>query len=373
MIIKADELKAISQIILSAVDSNELSLLTETLELIVKDNIFHMNVPNREYYASVKLSVNEENDFHATVNANLFLKLISQISTEEIEFNIKNNTLEIKGNGKYKLPLIYDGDVLLEFPKIIIKNVTNNFDIKGSILGSIVQYNSRQLNVGVISNPIQRLYYVDEKGAITFTSGACINNFTLEKPIKMLLNNKLVKLFKLFKDDDKVHFTIGYDNISDEIVQTKVKFENDVISISAILSADDSMINSVPATVIRNRAETNYPYSVVINKETMLSTINRFLLFTSNGSKFTNAYCKFNFNNVSVTITDINENNVETIDYVNQIDNMEDTYSMCLDLIDLKSTLEGYVDPYINLKFGDHEAVTIHRGNIVNVIPECDI
>ena len=49
--------------------------------------------------------------------------------------------------------------------------------------------------MGVVSNPIQRLYYMDERGAVTFTSGACINNFTLEKPVKILLNNKLVKLF----------------------------------------------------------------------------------------------------------------------------------------------------------------------------------
>ena len=71
MIIRIEDLKNISQTILAAVDSNELSVLTETLELKVDNNILYMNVTNREYYASVKLNMKNEENFHATVNANL--------------------------------------------------------------------------------------------------------------------------------------------------------------------------------------------------------------------------------------------------------------------------------------------------------------
>ena len=265
MIIKTENLKNVSQTILTAVDSNELSILTETLELIVKDSVLYMNVTNREYYASVKLKIDYTEEFHATVNANLFLKLIAQLTTDTVEFNVNNNNLEIKSNGNYKIPLIYDDEKLLELPKINIDNVTNAFDIDSSVLISILQYNSKQLNVGVISKPVQKMYYVDEEGAITFTNGACINSFKLEKPVKMLLNNRLVKLFKLFKDKT-VHFTMGYDSISDEIVQTKVRFASDDVDITAILSCDDTMISSVPVTAIRSRANNNYPYSINLNK-----------------------------------------------------------------------------------------------------------
>ena len=215
MIIRIEDLKSISQTILTAVDSNELSIITETLELLIKDNVLYMNVTNREYYAQVKLKMENEEEFHATVNANLFLKLVSQITTDTVEFSIDGNSLVIKANGNYKLPLIYDDDKLLELPKINIDNVTAEFDVSGDTLVSILQYNSKQLNVGTISKPVQKMYYVDENGAITFTNGACINNFTLEKPIKILLNNRLVKLFKLFKGKS-VHMSVGYDPISED-------------------------------------------------------------------------------------------------------------------------------------------------------------
>ena len=95
MIIESEKLKDVSQKILTAVDSNELSVLTETLELKTLGNFLFMNVTNKEYFASVKLSLNSPEPFHATVNANLFLKLIAQITTKDIELNINDNALTV--------------------------------------------------------------------------------------------------------------------------------------------------------------------------------------------------------------------------------------------------------------------------------------
>ena len=105
------------------------------------------------------------------------------------------------------------------------------------------------------------VYYMDENGAVTFTTGACVNSFTLEQPVKVLLNDRLVKLFKLFKGE-KVKFTLGYDAISDEIIQTKVKFETSDVTITAILSCDDSMLRQFPVNAVRGRADATYPYSI---------------------------------------------------------------------------------------------------------------
>ena len=172
MIIRIEDLKNVAQIILNAVDSNELSVITETLEIKVENNIFYMNVTNREYYARVKLPMHQtEEAFHATVNANLFLKLVSQITTDTVEFKVNKTSLMITANGVYKLPLIFDNDSLLELPEITINNITSEFDIEGNILSSILQYNSKQLTVGSISRPVQKLYYIDEKGALTVQEG----------------------------------------------------------------------------------------------------------------------------------------------------------------------------------------------------------
>ena len=373
MIIKTIEIKDVANKILAAVDSNELSEVTETLQLKVMNETLYVSVTNREYYAQVKLTVGQGFDgFHSAVNANLFLKLISQITTESVDLTVKDTYMEVKGNGVYKLPLIFDNDKIMELPKIDINNITTEMDVDAENLNSILQYNSKQLNVGTISKPIQKLYYLDDKGAVTFTTGACVNTFALEKPINILLNNRLVKLFKLFKTGS-VKLTLGYDAISDDVIQTKVKFESNDIILTAILSCDDTMLKAFPVNMVRGRAENIYPYSINLNKDAFLQTINRLLLFSSGfGAKeIIKPYATFNFTKDKVTVWDVRKENCEDITYISCDSPNLDLYEAIFDLTDLKATLESCTEQYLTMCFGDNAAMVIKRGTIANVIPQC--
>lgn len=79
----------------------------------------------------------------------------------------------------------------------------------------------------------------------------------------------MVKLFKLFNTSE-VTFSIGYDEISNNILQTKVSFVTPSVEVTAILSCDDTLLNSVPAQAIRGRANDIYPESVFINKNDLV-------------------------------------------------------------------------------------------------------
>ena len=260
----------------------------------------------------------------------------------------------------------------MELPKIEINNVTTEMDVDAENLNSILQYNSKQLNVGTISKPIQKLYYLDDKGAVTFTTGACVNTFALEKPINILLNNRLVKLFKLFKTGS-VKLTLGYDAISDDVIQTKVKFESNDIILTAILSCDDTMLKAFPVNMVRGRAENIYPYSINLNKDAFLQTINRLLLFSSGfGAKeIIKPYATFNFTKDKVTVWDVRKENCEDITYISCDSPNLDLYEAIFDLTDLKATLESCTEQYLTMCFGDNAAMVIKRGTIANVIPQC--
>lgn len=367
--LKTEELQKVCSKILSAVDSNGLSEITETVELVLKNKDLFLQVTNREYFIKIKLSTNIEEDFHATVHAELFLKLISKFTTELITLEISDKSLIISGNGKYELPLVYSGNEILKLPEITIKNVTNSFSISGSILNSISIYNSKQLTMGNIVNPIQSLYYIDQEGAITFTTGACVNKFKLDNDVKLLLNSKLVKLFKLFKSTNNVEFTIGQDTVSQDISQTKVKFKTSDIELTAILPMNDNAVSKMPVTAIRERAFKDYDYTVVINRNELLQTINRLFIFSASSSSIDRTFGIFEFNSSSVTIKDINKINTETVKYSNEI-NITDTYINVLDFGDIKSILESSSDDYINISFGDNQAIVCSKDNIYNVIPE---
>lgn len=371
MYLRIEELKDVCSTILPAVDSAELSSITETLELEIANKVLYLRVTNREYFVEAKLKVDTDETFKATVNANLFLRLVSQTTAESIELLVDNTSLIFKGNGTYKIPLIFDREELLVLPRIDIKNVTAEFDIDSEILNSIMDYNSKQITIGTLSKPVQKMFYIDEKGAVTFTSGACVNSFTLPKPVKMLVNLRLVKLFKLFKEG-KVQFKLGYDAISEDIIQTKVRFENSKICITAILSCDDTMLASVPVDAIRNRANSAYTYSVTLDKNVLIDTISRMKLFISS-MKAANNYGKFVFDKDKVCISDRTGENKEELMYNNDTTSIEEPYELYLDLNELLAVLDTCSGSHVVVKFGDKQAITINRGNIINVIPETRI
>lgn len=368
MIIRIEDLKEVCSIILTAVDSSDVSKLNDTLELKASNGALFLNVTNKEYFAQVKLIMDEKIDFHATVNASLFLNLVSKTTSNTVELKVKKNVLEFKGNGNYKLPLIYEDENILTLPEIKVTNPTKSFEIESSILHSILKFNSKELTKGIISRPVQTLYYIDDEGCITFTSGACVNNFKLPEQIKILLSNKVVKLFKLFKED-KVKFTLGFESISDSIVQTRVKFEDTKINISAILPGDSSLISSVPAKAIRDRANKIYNYSVTFSREMLSDALNRLLLFNTKQSA--NNFRRFVFDKESVMISDLDGINKEDVDYINSL-NIDEPYSAIFDIFELKTVLDGYKDEYMIFKFGDNQAAVLAKNNILNVIPECE-
>ena len=347
MIITSNKFKEICSTILAATDSAEISTLTETLELKVENRVLYLNVTNGEYYASVKFDLDSDETFNAAVNANLFLKLISAVTTETIELKEMGTYVLVKANGTYKIPMIFEKDKLMNLPKIEIKNPTVNMKIGGGILDSILNYNSKELLRGTITRPVQKMFYVDETGCITFTSGACINNFTLEKPIRVLFNNRLVKLFKLFKND-MVDFTLGYDAISEELIQTKVEFKTDKITLTAVTGCNDELLNSVPVNAIRGRATEDYANTVVLNKEEVLEAINRLLLFSAGygSAKNLKPYSEFVCEGDSMTIFDSNKENKEVIKFKNDT-TVPEEYKMTLDLSDLKLVLDTVVDEYV--------------------------
>lgn len=362
MIVKTKDFKEACQTILYAIDNKDVSLFTETLELVTNGNILNLNVTNRSYFATVKFILDKTEKFQAPVNAKTFLSLISKITTETIELLVKGNSLVVKANGEYTLPLIYNNDKLLTLPPIDMGTITNEMSINSNILLSILFHNSKELQRGVANKTVQNYYYIDQNGAITFTSGACVNTFTLEKPIKMLLTDKVVKLFKLFKSDNKVGFRMGQKAISDDSTITIVEFKTDKVTLTAKLG-DSGLISGVPVTSIRGMANRTFTYNLTLDRNELLQAINRIMIFNDESK----TYGKIEVKDNVFTLRNYRGGSVESINTTNKF---KGDYNMLLDLKNFKLILDGCDDEYINICFGDGKAVVIKKTNVSDLLPE---
>lgn len=375
MIIKTENLQEISNKILQAVDTDATTSITsngDKIELVVVNGQLQLNVTNKEYYARVVIDNVPNEDFRATVDAKVFLNLISKLTTETVELTTNSNMLQIKSNSSnYKLPMVADAsnnDGILHLDEILINNVTSQFNISSDILLSILNYNAKEIKANVVQ-PIQKLFYIDEKGCLTFTQGACVNSFTLNQPIKLLINHKLVKLFKLFKSGD-VKFTLGYDQVNDKLIQTKVKFENDDISITAITSTDNTLLNKYPVDKIRSRANGMFEYQTQLSKDELLQALSRLLLVNSAKGGINKDFGILDFKKDTIELWDINKTNKEVI---NCTSNIQTTYSSILDINSLKGILETCVENDIILNSGNKQCIVLSRGNVKNVLPEVNM
>lgn len=370
MILEVKEFQRACKCILEAVDTSNTEADSSKLELRASNGVLSLNVTNQEYFVSVNTVAPVDANFVAVVRAKLFLPLIAKITTETIDISVQGQSLVIKGNGSYKLPMIYDNDVLSELKPITIENKTTEFTISSDTLLKILKYNGKQIAAGDQANlrAVQKMYYLDEQGCITFTSGACVNSFSLPSPVKILLTEKLVRLFKLFDEGIDVTFSLGIDTIGNSsMLQTKVSFSTPSIKITSILTNDDNLLVQVPVTAIRSRANKNYVNSINIDKNLLMSAIDRILLFTQSAN-YTGNYATFEFDTTGLTVSAMDGENKEVIPYDNCT--VTSPYKTIFDLSILKTVLNGCQEEFLAMSFGDSKATVISRGTIKTVVPE---
>lgn len=363
MIIPTVDIKSVCSSVLLAVDVSDVSAVAGALALHCENNVLTLSVTNREYFVKISVHVLDSEDFDAVVDSQLFLKLVSSFTAETVTLEVVGSFLVVKSNGEYKLPLIYDGKDMLKLPEIELNNVVTDTTCDAALFKSIMIYNSKELMKDNFVLPVQQLYFVDKDGCLTFTTGACVNKFSLPITKSLLFNSKLVKLFKLL--DEEVKVQVAEDAISQTLTQTKIRLSSGNVEISSILFCDDSMINTVPTGAIRNRSDKDYPCAISVEKDMLLQSINRLMLFMN---KTDVAFLgDFDLKDTVMTIS-INRGAKETVFY--DMVAGTDGYHFKMNLNDLKLALDAFSSSDVILKFGDHQAIVVVTGNISYVVPE---
>lgn len=380
IIIKTDKIKDIANKVAISVDGERTSPISELIELELNNKNLTLKTTNKEYFfkTTIKDVTNTDEYFHVTIVADTFLTLITKTTSNEIKFEIVNNNLVLYGNGKYTFPLVLDNDQVVVLPEIEFKETGNEikFEIDGNILKSIYEFNSRELNKEVAVDPIQKYYYLDNKGALTFVEGACISEFEINTtPFKLLLNERLVQLFKLFSGQ-KVNVTIlkeatNLNTDDSQVFKNKIKFTIEDSELIAILP-DSDLVEKYPSIQIRALANIDYPGQVIISKTLLLEALDRLSIFNRKGSstKVDLKKCgQLDFSNDSVKIISLKDQNSETIPYLNG-SLKPFTFTSYVSLSDLTKHGNISLNDSIILYYGTGDAIMMQRKNLKQVIPE---
>lgn len=377
MILKTKQFQEAANKILLAVS---LDKTAANLELAAKDTVLALRVTNREYYVAVTFTLEQPTEFRAVVDANLFLNLIAGINSEEFELTINDTNVIVKaGRSTYKLAMIYENDKLMALPaiKLDAEQVTVAMPIEHEVLMSILNVNGKEIQKAkrLDVNELQRYYYIDETGCFTFTTGACVNSFTLEKPIKLLLTDRVVKLFKLF--NTSAWMSYGHTVNADQSLQPIVTFQTEDVYVATRLLSDETCIHKIkaPCDAMKKLIQEVYDHTLVVSASDMSAAIARLLMFHKNSSAKADlsfVHANITFDNAEFTISDASGDNTEVV----TVENGSVTagnYTMGVNLIDLKSVLDSCKNEHITLNCGNRKSIIINRGMISNVIAETKV
>lgn len=314
---------------------------------------------------SIIYKIDSDEKFNCTISAELFLDLIPKITSETLEFEVKDEFLLVTGSGSYKFPALLTDNNLSAFVDLKIDSITSSWSVDGNILNSIYVNNSKQIQLHQSDklSPVQRLYYLDREGAITFTSGACVNEFDLGSDVKLMLSDAAIKFFA-FTKGKTVDINFGYNVVANNN-QPRISFSTPTMEATYILPFNDLTISQVPVDAIRARARANYTNKVSIDAFQIKSIIDRLELFTEGNDRF-----NLSFNNNTLNLSTDNEKILETIylaDYV------PEQVEFKLSIKEFKSAISNSAGKYFMIKFSkDDPAVVVCFANINNIIPKVE-
>ncbi len=369
--IKTDLIKEITSKINKGIEGERTVRVSELLELKVEGNKLILAVTNTQFYLTIELTTGiEGNDnLHVTVDADTFIKLISKTTTSEIILEESNGNLIFKGNGQYIFPLELDKDGQIKtLPKIELTNTTSQFEISGDTLYSIYSFGSHELVNDVPVETIQKYYYVDNLGAITYTESPYLNNFQINTPFRVLMNDRLVQLFSLFRNQ-KVKVSLDK-QINNSLYQNKISFECNNTKLVAYLP-DDSLVESYPAAPCRTLQENPYPGNVTINRIDLANALDRLNIFSvKDGNVVYKKAGKLEFTSDGLRITSIIDKNSELIKYENTPSYY--SYTCYMNLAQLQRHAKASNEINVDLHYGNDMSIMFTKENYSQIVVEME-
>ena len=313
----------------------------DAIQLITTDATNYLYV-----YGNIDADITD--DIEVTVYAEQFAKLISKMTSKEITLEIKDNALEVTGNGTYsiELPLDETGEIIkYPNPASEIKSKPNNkialSDIR-VILDTIKPSLATDMSTPALAN-----YFVGDK--IMATDSYKIASF--DKQIldnDYLISPELLDLFSVISAD-----TVTYVVENDSIL-----FDAGDIVIYGKLANEE-----YPVEVLEKLIEEEFPSVCKINKADFLNALDRMSLFVS---KYDDKAIRLYFEKDGVIVANKNRKSNEKLDYASS--NKHKDFDCVIDIEFLTTQIKAYASDVVELHYGKDNSIKLVDGNITQVI-----
>ena len=288
-------------------------------------------------------------DIDIVVDADIFSKLIAKTTSEEVEMTVDEDTLLVKGNGKYKVPLISDESGLVTFPKPDINVDSDPVEVKLTSIMNAYNINKNAL-AKTLEQPELTAYYCGDRVISTDGTVITFNDFKLMDTDPILIPAQMMLLLTLMDNE----------NITCYINGTSICFMTDNMTVEGTLAEG---IEDYPVEAITAYLDETFNSNCKVPKEVLLSVIDRLSLFIEPYDK-NGAY--FTFGRRGINVHSMKDSSTETINYVESKDFSE--FTCLVDIPLLKSQLDAIPEDTVQIFYGNENAIMLKCGKVTQII-----
>ena len=334
--------------------NSKFSAITSLINVVVASNKISVTTTDCNNYLTITDSISSGEDTSFTVGVDLFSKLVSKTSVENIKITVSENEISFTGNGTYKIPIQLDVDGSpIKYPNHEINSPDYTGTIKTSIIKNIIFHNKPSLAV-TMEAPYLTGYFCNTDNVISADSFNICSNEVPTFTTGILVPPIVFELLSMSSEED----------IEYKISGSNVLFKNTNMKLySTMLDG----LAEYPVEAINGLLATEYTSNCVLPKTSLLSVIDRLSIFINDNDQ-NGLY--FNFNNNGVTIESMNGNGIETVPY--QGSNNFKQYSCCIGVEALKKQISSHTGEAINIYYGNDRMIMIKDEKVTQIISLLD-
>ena len=351
--IKTLELQEMVSKVIKCSSNNKLIPITSLMSIKVDGGVLTLTTTDATNYFYVSKPNVVCEDFEVSVMADLFTKLVQKMTSENIVLKVKGELglVVVKGNGSYtmELPLDENGHTI-KFPKKLKDGFRRLYGtVKLTTIKSILNYNKPSIATS-IELPSLTCYYCGENVVTSDRFKICSNAVKLcEEPV--LIPAQLMELLGVLSGDE-IDVSIT--------TEKELVFESNDDTIYAPVTEG---IDTFPVSAIMSLVESDFEANCKVNKNEVLSLIDRLNLFVSPYDK---RAVRMTFTNDGIMFSSKKSSGVELVKYV---ENSAPTdYTCMIDIEMLKSQIASQEKDVIELYYGSEVAIKLVSNDIVQII-----
>ena len=330
---------------------NKMIPLTGLMAIQLLDHELTLITTDATNYLYIHEDKVEGDDFYVVVQADIFSKLISKLTCEKVSLELKDNTLMVKGNGKYsiELPLDEEGE-LIKFPNPMEKGLGDitAYAINLSTV-KLILATAKSALANTLEVPCYTGYYVGDKVVATDTYKICGISIKLwDEPA--LISPEMMNLLDIFTDEKITAMRSG----------NTMWFESKNCHLYGTLmdSIDDYQIEAIDGLL-----EQGFESSCKLTKSALLQLLDRLALFVSPYDK-NGVYLTFTRDGLQIESKQANS--VEVIPYTESKDFRD--FTCCVDIEMFHSQVKANTGDGITIHYGEDNAIKITDGNVVQIV-----